>query len=336
MEQSRDIENIDRLTYAKPRIDDHTLDDNLLTSPDSSTKLRPRRLRSSASLGALDRLPAELLTHIFCQLDLSSLSDFRSVNSQAMDVVEFLPQYQLIKQHAYTTLCGILQIRTGKWITCEDLAKTICTSQCQQCGDFGGYIYLLTCKQVCFLCFTTHEFYWPLPPLRATRKYGLNKEVLENVPHMTVVPGIYSPNVRKARKCVLVDPRSAFEAGIALHGSISAMEESVADLETRREAAYQMRISKHLEQDKSQERLPRRPPNDPVDGRSGNPYRFVAISSVPWFDKASKGPNWGFHCIACTKKDPEASHWRRKYTVSSFREHLNLLGQIQDGRHQAN
>lgn len=56
---------------------------------------------------------------------------------------------------------------------------------------------------------------------------------------MRAMPGTYSPNEKKiARQCVLVDYESGLNAGIALHGSLSAMDKYVSDMEVQGPEAY--------------------------------------------------------------------------------------------------
>src|SRR5690606_30564988 len=131
-----------------------------------------------ANIGALSALPPELLEYILCQLDLCTLTDFRRVNRRATALVEFLPQYRAIT-HARNAPRGILSIKTGSWITCGALYDKLCTSGCERCGDFGGYLYLLTCKRVCFLCLSQDRLYLPLTPEHASRKFGLDHRVIQ-------------------------------------------------------------------------------------------------------------------------------------------------------------
>ncbi|KAJ2985879.1 hypothetical protein NUW58_g5298 [Xylaria curta] len=222
-----------KFTYPRLRLNDHTLDDNLPVFQPQRDNDRSHAL-PTASIGVLDILPPELLAEILCQLDLRTLLDFRYVNRRAADLVNYLPQYKGITTHARNALRGILSIETGRWITCAALYEKLCTPVCEQCGDFGGYLYLLTCKRVCFLCLSRNPIYLPLPPGRASRKFGLQRQIVERLPRMKAIPGTYSPNEKKVAKCTLVDYESALHAGVALHGSLDAMLKRVSDAEVMR------------------------------------------------------------------------------------------------------
>lgn len=151
---------------------------------------------------------------------------------------------------------------------------------------------------------------------------------------MRVICGTYSPNMKKVRApSVLVDYESALHAGVSLHGSLSAMHKYVEDMETHRLQAYSMRVAA-LQQSGSTIRRMRQPlTSDPFDGRSGNPFRFVAIVHVSWLNRSLQEVEWGFHCVGCKKSCRPPLHYRRKFTAASFDDHLKQCGNIQDGKH---
>ncbi|KFA71054.1 hypothetical protein S40288_05533 [Stachybotrys chartarum IBT 40288] len=299
------------VTYLEVRLNDHTLDDNLplVPSPSPSRDFsRPRRPLPTASLGVLDTLPIELLRDILVQLD-----------------------YRAIALHASNAPRGILAIQTGRWITCERLFDKLCTAECERCGDFGGYLYIIICSRVCFLCLSHGKRFLPLRPSHARRKFGLDKAMVATLPRMRVKPGIYSPNEKKAPSATLVDYRCALRAGVARHGSLAAMRAFVADAQAGELQAY----SRRAEEAGHTSRVRKPQAADPHDGHSGNPFRFVAIVRVPWLDRtASQGEvEWGFHCLGCAKSNRLPLHFRRKFSAVSFAEHLTQYGEVKDGKH---
>lgn len=324
-------DELENLTYPRLNLNDHTLDEKF--------KDLPVEARSAANalpttnIGALDALPLELLQEIFGQLDLRTLTNVRYVNRRATELVDSLPQYRAITTHARNALRGILGIGTGRWITCSLLYEKMCTLGCEECGDFGGYLYLLTCKRVCFLCLSRDALYLPLSPNRARRKFGLEQEDIKALPCMRVIRGIYSPNRKKvASPCILVDHESALRAGISRHGSLSSMNEYVSDKEAQKLHAYNAKIEA-ARQSGSSTRPGRLAELNPFDGQSGNPFRFVAIARVPWLNRASNQVELGFYCAGCRKSSRPPLHWRRKFVLTSFNEHLMESGKIQRGRH---
>ncbi|QKX54494.1 uncharacterized protein TRUGW13939_01581 [Talaromyces rugulosus] len=314
------------LTYASPNIEDYTLDHIRYVHLDKGQR---GHLVPTQRLGAL-----ELLHMVLIQLDIPSLTAFRRVNRRATSIVDLVPQYKAITTHAPVTLWGIFTIGTGRWISCQDLYEKLSTAECESCGDFGGYLYLITCCRVCFLCFTVKADYLPLRQADATRKFGLDRSHLENLPTMKTVPGYYSPREIKLRdRLTLVDYRAARRTGIAIHGSESKMNEHSVHIQAKKLEKYNLRRSKHTAGAANPN--PRRPrTEDEFDGYSSNPKRFVAIVRAPFLNPGATSLEWGFHCSACRSHHYNRPlHWRRKFTKDSLKAHIEECGEIVDGKH---
>jgi hypothetical protein len=226
--------------------------------------------------------------------------NFRQINKLAFELVNQNPEFTAIRKHAWDALQSILQTRNGGYITSTTLYNQLCTAECEVCGDFGGYLYILTCSRVCFLCFTEDKRYLPLSFRRAQQKYGITSRAIQQLPHKKTMPGVYSPNQKRiCQRIDVVDAESACRAGEALHGSMDALERYVANDNQQRLLRYESRKSLST---LPGSRAPRRPQiEDGHDGLSGNPLRFVAIVRVPWFDRSKQAVEWGFHCLACEK-----------------------------------
>lgn len=148
-------------TYLRPNVIDHTLDDNSLEDkcPLDNDK---HYINPQYHLGVLDKLPLELLCNTLLKTDIRSLTDFRCVNARAMEVVNSILEYQLILRNCPALLRGLLSTGLGSSFSCEDLFRTLNAYDCATCGDFAGFIYILTCRRVCFLCFSEKPEYFPL------------------------------------------------------------------------------------------------------------------------------------------------------------------------------
>lgn len=319
------------LTYSVLRINDHTLDEHL-TPPSSAFPHRRARPRAPHGLGDLDGLPVELLNEILLHLDLRTLFDLRNVNLRASELVDSLPQFKALVAHAPNTIRGILQIGTGRWVTARSLYTRLCAPECEHCGDFGGYLYLMTGRRVCFLCLTQLRQYLPLRIRVARQEFHLNKELMRQLPTMQVTPGIYSPNEKVAPRVVLVDYESAFRAGMELNRSVSGAQEHVSDTVARTLRTSNTATATPYQPTSTTPRTKKnRPPQ--VDARSGNPLRFVAVVHFPWFNKQPKEVDWGFHCLGCEKSNRAPLHYRRRFWAASFDDHIKQCGTIKNGRH---
>ena len=321
-------------TYPHLKIKDHNLDQN--------PRLHPAKLFTSKSpasdLGHLETLPVELIQMILPFLDIRSLTNFRYVNTQATIVTDSIPQYSAIAKHAPNILMAILSIGTAQRIACHMLYEKLCTAECEECGDFGGYLYLLTYKRVCFLCFSTNKSYLPLSLREATRKYGIDQSVMARLPRMSSIPGTCSPGERKrSNRLTLVDSDSARNAGIAEHGSPSAMEAHTSAVMNRRLEGYYARMDEAMTIPPGYViRHPRQPRTmDPFDEGAKNPLRFMAIVRAPRLKLSSQESEWGFHCVGCRGVEINRTmHFSRQFDAVSFDEHLRECGGIEDGRHR--
>jgi hypothetical protein len=326
---------LDELTYPYPQVQDLALDDNLPTSKfllSHGLDIKPPEF----NLGALDKLPTELLQGLLPQLDLCSLMRFRCVNRRALEILESIPQYKAIATHASNVLQGAVKTGAGQWISCETVYEKLYAAECEQCGDFGGYLYILTCKRVCFLCLSEAANFLPLQPIQAIRKFAINRQILGTLPCMRSIPGEYSRRKQgHLLRFDLVDRESAYRAGVILHGSPDAMEQYALNAFAQKLQEFDQRASKAAaEECRYPIHLSARPRMEPYDSRSANPTRFMAIVRTPWVKKISQESEWGFHCIGCQSLSRSRPlHFRRKFTATTFVEHLRHRGNIRDKEH---
>ncbi|PYH52113.1 F-box protein, partial [Aspergillus niger CBS 101883] len=144
-------------------------------------------------LGTLETLPLEVVHLTLIQLDMQSLIDFRRVNRRARQVADSVPQFRHILAQVPASIRASLGLETARYFSCQELYQTLGTAECESCGDFGGYLYLLTCRRVCFLCFTEKPDYLPLSRKDVIRKFGLGSAHIALLPRMRSLPRCYSP-----------------------------------------------------------------------------------------------------------------------------------------------
>ena len=331
---------LQELTTPRLNIKDHTLDDNHLVQncplDNGRHTLEPR-----FDLARLDGIPPELLHLVLCQLDLQSLTDFRRVNQRAMTLVDSFPEYRVVVEHAPNAIRGMLSIQSARFNTLLDLNDKLCTAECDVCGDFGGYLYLIVCRRVCFLCSRTESSFLPLLKSDILRKFALESQHLHSIPRIRSRPGRYSPNSNLCRRAItLFDHRLARKKGILVHGT----EEIMTDIVRRRD---QKRLSEYSDKRSRYEstgrigRAPRLPRvTDAFDTQHGKPDRFMALISAPYFDVHAKAAIDGLYCVGCRKEThgPDGDwrpdrHWRKLFTTETFASHMVRWGQIVNGFH---
>lgn len=272
--------------YEKSRILDYTLDDADLESrcllDNDRHAVRPRH-----SLGQLHVLPPELITGILMALDLPTLTAFRRTNQRAMDLVDSLYQYGMIFRHCPNVLRAINSIEAASY-DCKTLFETLSTSTCATCGDFGSYLYLITCKRVCYYCFTSHPAYLPVTATHAAKVTGLaKKDLMRTLPHIRSLPGKYTAWEKTSRsRKLLLDRRSL--PGVTPEKSVQAIEQSLQEL------TYPAR----------------------------EPRRYMSIVSAPWLLGAGSSADWGFWCARCRDGPDSAARFRIRFTKDGIMDHI--------------
>lgn len=151
------------------------------------------------------------------------------------------------------------------------------------------------------------------------------------MPAVKSIPGRYSPNeyMRKTR-FTPVDAESALQIGVEHHGSTEAMERFVTEEGQKRLDSYQRRVAEDCEA--TSRRLP---PTSAPEGRTSDPRRFMAVVRAPWIKRSTNAVEWGFHCVGCKKQHRSRPlHWRRKYCVETFSDHIEECGRIDNYEHR--
>ncbi|KAH6681027.1 hypothetical protein F5X68DRAFT_211737 [Plectosphaerella plurivora] len=120
-----------------------------------SSLLGPFEKEPSADLGALAKLPLELLGQILLHhVDIGSVIAFRKINRRARHVTDSLHEYKAVTIHGLDFLCALL--RTGfashDEKTLASVHTLLCEKSCSVCGHFAGFVSLLYWTRCCFTC----------------------------------------------------------------------------------------------------------------------------------------------------------------------------------------
>ena len=318
---------------------------------------------SKVGLGVLDRLPLELVSYIISALDISAVDQFKAVNKRAFEIVDTHTQFKVINSQAYGALRGLRAIKISHTITVERLFKKLCESQCNECGNYGGYMYLVTLQRVCLQCFTKNDRYIPLDETEALTLFGLTPKILWTLPHFQSYPGreprrFYAKNnkhnISASRRLqdsiLLVDRESARSAGIIHHGSFEAMQEYVANADPDIHKSYIKEIKEREPERKSEWMIKKGVKmrcekkvisNDDMFRNMveveqccywcRDALRCMAMLRVPWLNRKSGRDEWGFNCAGCKRSGGE--YYSRQYIMSTFKAHLEEFGPIKYGMH---
>ncbi|KAH6888137.1 hypothetical protein B0T10DRAFT_574164 [Thelonectria olida] len=235
-------------------------------------------------LGLLGVLPTEILGESLLSLDLPSLARFRLVSRRAMAAVDSLPAYRLLKKYCPNVLRVTVSIEASHF-DLRHLYETIQLSRCSNCDKFGSHLYLITCRRVCYDCFSTCSEYGPIYSTDVVRRTGISDEQLAHLPHAWTVIGAYEPCFRYCRERKKLYDRCAV-------GSF---------FEGRDNHRYS--DSKGRESDGSE------------------PCRFMAAVPAPLISPAEKVVDWGVVCPTCNVSD-WPSYSKTRYLSDGLARHL--------------
>ncbi|KAH8589190.1 hypothetical protein B0O99DRAFT_692758 [Bisporella sp. PMI_857] len=269
----------------KLRIVDYTLDDADLETrcllDNGRHKIQPRN-----SVGQLDVLPLEIVTDVLVALDLPTLTAFRRVNRRAMSLVDSLHQYGTVLKHCPNVLRAIISI-DANYFDCRSLYKTLSTSKCETCDRFGGYLYLITCKRVCYFCFTSNLEYLPISATYAAKHTGLSRKELKHLPHILSLPGRYTAFDKQSKNRIML-----YDWQVVLNRTSKVSIQSF--------------VERMQEQDHT----------------TREPRRYMSIISAPYFSSLGHSADWGFHCAGCIDDTEPATHFRIRYTRDAILDHI--------------
>ncbi|KAI1144716.1 hypothetical protein F4825DRAFT_476839 [Nemania diffusa] len=193
---------------------------NLAPAKPSSIQRESLRL----SLGSLDKLPIEIILLTLDLLDFQSLSRLSRVSLRGKDVIQNLPAYREMMQHAPQTLAALGKTRLLSYHSSSLLRQTLRSSKCASCFDFGGFLFLPTCERVCFGCLYENQALWMMRRAEAKRCFRLTDKQLRELPTLYSVPGRYM-QTRRRRALRLVSAKQAKQLAIKIHGSIETSAE---------------------------------------------------------------------------------------------------------------
>ncbi|KAI0968723.1 hypothetical protein F4678DRAFT_196690 [Xylaria arbuscula] len=222
----------------------------------------PFRRTSNTVLGSLDRLPLELLHDVLLHVDMHSLFIFRQTNLRSRLIVDSLKQYQMVVSHGLNLLCALLRTRLAISVSLFDFYYVLCTKACAPCGEFGGFISLLTWNRCCFICLQG-ALEAQVRTLAAVRQqFHLTKAELDQLRSFKTLPGIYSmkESVQKSRITVVSIPQAILISGQQPHALAQAQ---------------------------------------PTNSGRNQKFNFMGSCALPYYDRRTGRVEHGMSCAGC-------------------------------------
>ncbi|KAG6089351.1 hypothetical protein E4U15_003171 [Claviceps sp. LM218 group G6] len=221
----------------------------------------PFQRTSSRGLGSLDRLPLELLQYVFLCLDMRGLFNFRQTNLRSREMVDSLNQYRMVVSHGLNLFCALLRTRLAVGVSLFDFYCALCTKACSFCGEFSGFISLLTWNRCCFKCLQ-HAPESQVQTLAAVRKqFHLAKTELRQLRSFKTLPGTYGNFMNE----------STYKSQITVTSVHQAM--LVSGQQPQAQSA--------------------------VSGRKLKNLNFMSSCALPYYDRQTDRVEHGISCAGC-------------------------------------
>jgi hypothetical protein len=141
-------------------------------------------------LGAMNRLPNEVVDMIVNKLDMTSAIKLSSVNRLANHFVQHSPM-SFLRQWAPGMAKMLRQTQIHLYWSILQLKEAILRENCVVCGESSVQLYLPTMERICHPCVHDNHAYWCLPVEQAALIFGLD------IPDLIDPQTMYLPQLSK-------------------------------------------------------------------------------------------------------------------------------------------
>ena len=344
-------ERLEKLTYEWQEL--CLLSVNLDMLEQSCPLAQPRLGDSSTAslqpLGQLDVFPLEVVQRILELMDMYTLTLMQCLNHRSNLLVNSLPQHRDIVAHAPNALRAMLGTGLASHFGIEDLHRALRSEECFQCGSFGPFLYLLSCRRCCYVCLARAPDTLPISREDAEHGYGLPQSITWRLPCMKSLPGRYTYDPQSfpkrgmhnyprgnthIQRFALISTQAAKEAGKAFHGSEEAMQAYEAELQILPRImdshgqvddgnAVWLHYWRQLQVPGRQTLLDRDWSHEAQS--QYEPQRFMAAIRFPRLDPWKGIGEWGISCKGCRDGhwiDDEDNDWEKVYTRRGYLAHF--------------
>ncbi|KAJ2967696.1 hypothetical protein NQ176_g9537 [Zarea fungicola] len=299
MESLTDEEILSRYAYTPERIKT-----GMVRVSNVSTLPLPRQWQTLHSLGQLDSLPTEVLQLMLDHLDFLSLARLARTARRGQELVASFPAYHLVRRHASETLAALSAMSILYLHSASLLREALHSSECSCCGNFGAFLFLLSCERCCFQCISTKPALWVLPRPDASKCFNLSAKQLKALPSARSLSGKYCVlfDISRTRPLHLVSVRAAKKLALQVHGSEAAVTSHVPSARLSNNLQGNLALLQHTQLDFSK--------HDPFLGSNpGNDwYNGMATIRFPHLPVAHEDSDWGSWCRGCKLVWRKADH----------------------------
>lgn len=332
-----DTSNLARITYEEMEDVIPTLDRQL--QPPPGTPLAFNRVSEDCSQN-IGPFAFEIWQKILPHLDLETLYNFRLASRGAVQTVDSLTEYQELIKHAPNILRATYYLNTNNLVTLEALHKKLFTVDCECCGKFGGYLYLITFERVCLICILIQRRYQPRDRATIKQQFELKDFIIDTLPHiqhqklgeLIDVTHAYNTAMTTLDSFVRFILRNTDHPHNPLIASILKIQ-----LPNTKENIFQarLRLADLYERYNPATKDHWAPPT--IDGKvivpvanRYNPQKLAAVVKIPSIS-ADNVVEWGFYCLGCKEYAGMMFENATQYNFEKFLEHLRETPEVGNG-----
>lgn len=268
----------------------------------TAKKSRQRCFSETTHTERLSTIALEIIHEILLELDLLSLGNIRQLNSHFQFLVESLPTYKLLKQHAFETLRVIYLFGVASAIPVKQLFIEFRQPSCRGCDSFGPFLFLPSVSRCCESCLRTKKDFQIFPVSRVYANFAISPSKTRNwLPVIRCPKGSYGHPWSAylcERSIDLVSFAQVERLGIQTHGNKRKMRDAVR----AKHAKYICRLESRRKKPYS----PALPigPELPMTLRSDlkiflSQWKCRGVTDLPFWDSKRKAIESGVYCSAC-------------------------------------
>ncbi|KAJ1330871.1 hypothetical protein MN608_04327 [Microdochium nivale] len=225
----------------------------------------------AASLGLFAKLPREHQLRILLECDIESVIAFRQASLGIRNIVDSFNEFPAIVRHAFKLLYALLRTGLAARHTLAELYSALTTEDCTFCGDFAGYMSILTWKRTCFACIHFTLENQLVCQATAKRHFKLTTAQMRQLPSLKVLEGTYCTQNWKYK---------------ARHRLVSVIQARQAAGTNQQDVSWLLR---------------------PMFKK----YNFMGSCALPYYDAESKTVDRGVSCTACVRYIEQLMRRRR-------------------------
>lgn len=128
----------------------------MLVNPQITTELdfRPH------GTDQLDRLPREMQFQILQHCDFRTLTRLMRTSFKWLDMTLCLPSYHEVLHHCRVLIAKVHRLGTITRFSLSHFQRLLRSTRCESCGNFGSYIFPVTCQRCCWICSKLNPAFW--------------------------------------------------------------------------------------------------------------------------------------------------------------------------------